>query len=77
MKSRKIFVHWVSPILGAAVLIYALWSASDNAKVVGLVWLAIGCASPCTSRGRCGRSLAQSGPRRNTRLARFTSDDDR
>jgi amino acid transporter len=59
LKSRKIFVHWVSPILGAAVLIYALWSASDNAKVVGLVWLAIGVVIAGYFRVT-GRSLAQS-----------------
>ena len=59
MKSRKIFVHWVSPILGAAVLIYALWSASDNAKGVGLIWLAIGVLIAVYFRVT-GRSLAQS-----------------
>jgi amino acid transporter len=59
MKSRKVFVHWVSPILGAAVLIYALWSASQNAKVLGLVWLTIGVLIAVYFRVT-GRSLAQS-----------------
>jgi len=41
-RSRKVLVHWVSPVIGAAVLLYALWNADANAKIVGLSWLAIG-----------------------------------
>ncbi|MDX1888024.1 APC family permease [Mycolicibacterium sp. 050158] len=59
MKSRKIFAHYVSPILGAAVLIYALWSGSFNAKLVGLIWLGIGVLIAVYFRAT-GRSLAQS-----------------
>lgn len=39
---RQIFAHIISPVLGAAVLLYALWSANTNAKVLGLSWMAIG-----------------------------------
>jgi amino acid transporter len=42
-RSRKVFLHWVSPILGFAVIAYVLWNAEPAAKIGGLVWLAIGC----------------------------------
>ncbi|WP_433297047.1 APC family permease [Pseudonocardia sp. CA-142604] len=41
-RSRKVLVHWISPVIGAAVLLYALWSADTNAKILGLGWLTIG-----------------------------------
>ncbi|MDI9933784.1 APC family permease [Rhodococcus sp. IEGM 1354] len=59
MKSRKVFAHYISPVLGAGVLIYALWSGSFNAKVSGLIWLAIGVAIALYFR-KTGRSLVQS-----------------
>jgi amino acid transporter len=40
--SRRWFTHLVSPLLGAAILMVALWDADANAKIVGIVWLAIG-----------------------------------
>jgi amino acid transporter len=40
--SRKWFTHLVSPLLGAAILMVALWDADTNAKIVGIIWLAIG-----------------------------------
>jgi amino acid transporter len=40
--SRQWFTHLVSPLLGAAILTLALWDADTNAKIVGIVWLAIG-----------------------------------
>src|SRR5215218_351483 len=40
--SRRWFTHMVSPLLGAAILIVALWDADINAKIVGIIWLAIG-----------------------------------
>jgi amino acid transporter len=40
--SRRWFTHVVSPLLGAAILMVALWDANTNAKVVGIVWLVIG-----------------------------------
>jgi amino acid transporter len=36
------FAHWISPILGIAILIYALWSASVEAKTISGIWLAVG-----------------------------------
>src|SRR6476620_9906127 len=41
-KSRQWFTHLVSPLLGAAILIVALWDADTNAKIVGIIWLVIG-----------------------------------
>ncbi|KQU67518.1 APC family permease [Phycicoccus sp. Root101] len=41
--SRNVFLHWVSPVLGFAVIGYVLWNAEAAAKIGGLVWLAIGC----------------------------------
>jgi amino acid transporter len=40
--SRRWFTHVVSPLLGAAILMIALWDANANAKIVGVIWLAIG-----------------------------------
>jgi amino acid transporter len=40
--SRRWFTHLVSPLLGAAILLMALWDADTNAKIVGTVWLVIG-----------------------------------
>ena len=40
--SRRWFTHLVSPLLGAAILMVALWDADTNAKIVGTIWLAIG-----------------------------------
>ena len=58
-KSRKYFAHLVSPVIGGAVLLYALWNASSNAKTVGLTWLAIGCVVALGLKMK-GRALAQS-----------------
>ncbi|WP_044442636.1 APC family permease [Agreia bicolorata] len=41
-RSRSIFVHWVSPVVGILVLGYALWSTNDIAKIVGVSWLVVG-----------------------------------
>ncbi|KAM9862832.1 APC family permease [Leucobacter sp. BZR 635] len=43
-RSRNVFLHWISPIIGTLVLGYALWNASTNAQMIGLAWLAIGAA---------------------------------
>lgn len=40
--SRRWFTHVISPLLGAAILMVALWDADTNAKIVGMAWLAIG-----------------------------------
>lgn len=41
-RSTKVFTHWVSPVIGSAVLVYALWSADVHAKVLGVCWMALG-----------------------------------
>lgn len=40
--SRQWFTHVISPLLGAAILMVALWDADANAKIVGIIWLVIG-----------------------------------
>ena len=35
-------VHLLSPSLGFAVIVYVLMNADVNAKIGGLIWLAIG-----------------------------------
>jgi amino acid transporter len=55
-RSKKIFSHWISPILGIAVLGYALISTSDLAKIVGISWLIIGVVIALVLR-RSGRTL--------------------
>lgn len=54
--SKHIFVHWISPILGIAVLGYALISTNDLAKIVGVSWLVLGAIIALVLR-RAGRSL--------------------
>jgi amino acid transporter len=39
---RRWFAHRVSPILGAAILVYALWKTQALARTVGVIWLAAG-----------------------------------
>jgi amino acid transporter len=39
---RAVFKHWISPILGLLILLYALWSASLEAKVLAGIWIAVG-----------------------------------
>lgn len=39
---RSFFRHLVSPVLGAAVLCYALFSANSHAQLVGVAWLVLG-----------------------------------
>ncbi len=41
-RRRRGFAHVVSPILGLAILLYALWKTALPARVVGLCWLAAG-----------------------------------
>jgi amino acid transporter len=58
-KSKRVFLHWISPILGILVLGYALVSTSDIAKIVGLSWLVVGAIVAVLLR-RFGRSLETS-----------------
>jgi Amino acid transporters len=55
-KSKKIFMHWISPIIGIVILGYALLSTSELAKIVGVCWLAVGAIIAVVLR-RKGRSL--------------------
>jgi amino acid transporter len=41
-RSGNVFLHWVVPIAGFLIIGYVLWNAEANAKIGGLVWLAIG-----------------------------------
>ena len=58
--SRRWFAHVISPLLGAAILMIALWDADTNAKIVGIIWLAIG-LGVATYLRRSGRELEVSG----------------
>jgi amino acid transporter len=42
-KSRRWLRHLVAPAVGFAVITYVLWNAADNAKIVGSIWLIVGC----------------------------------
>ena len=54
--SKKYFIHWISPILGIAVLGYALYSTNVLAKVIGISWLLIGTIVALILK-RTGRTL--------------------
>jgi amino acid transporter len=41
-KSRNVFLHWISPIIGFVIIGYVLWNADITAKIGGVVWLVIG-----------------------------------
>lgn len=43
-KSQRFFAHWISPVLGTAVLGYALWNTEIMTKIIGVGWLLIGIA---------------------------------
>lgn len=58
-RSRAWFSHWLSPVLGIAILGYALWSTNAHAKILGLSWLVVGCLIAFLLR-RAGRSLETS-----------------
>jgi amino acid transporter len=54
--SRRWFTHLISPLLGASILMVALWDSNTNAKVVGFVWLASG-VGVATYLRKTGRDL--------------------
>jgi amino acid transporter len=58
-KSRRFFLHLVSPVVGTAILLFALWSANSNAKIVGICWLVVGLAVAAYFKAS-GRSMEQS-----------------
>lgn len=41
-RSRHFFMHLFSPLIGTAVLTYALWSTGPLTKIIGISWLVIG-----------------------------------
>ena len=41
-RSRNVALHWISPVLGFAIIGYVLWNADASAKIGGLVWLVVG-----------------------------------
>lgn len=43
-KSQRFFAHWISPVLGTAVLGYALWNTEIMTKIIGIGWLLLGIA---------------------------------
>ena len=43
-KSRRWFMHLVSPVIGFAIIAYVLINAEANAKIAGLCWMAVGIA---------------------------------
>lgn len=57
-KSKRYFLHLVSPIAGTAILLFALWSASPQAKILGICWLAVGLGVAAYFKVS-GRSLEQ------------------
>ena len=58
-KSRRVFLHLISPIVGTAILLFAMWSANPNTKTLGLCWLAVGLAVAAYFKAS-GRSMEQS-----------------
>ena len=41
-RSRNVLLHWVVPVLGFAIIAFVLWNAAAEAKIGGVIWLAIG-----------------------------------
>lgn len=47
-RSRRVFSHWISPLVGTVVLGYALWNAGTNAKIIGIIWIFLGAVMALT-----------------------------
>ncbi len=58
-KSRKYFLHYLSPAIGSVILLLALWNANENAQMLGCTWLLLGVAVAIYLK-ITGRSLVQS-----------------
>ena len=41
-RSSNVFLHWVVPVLGFAIIGFVLWNAAPTAKIGGVLWLAVG-----------------------------------
>ncbi|WP_449277662.1 APC family permease [Leucobacter sp. GX24907] len=55
-RSRSFFIHLISPIIGTAVLAYALWSTGPLTKIIGVGWLIIGAVVAAVQWNRVKRS---------------------
>lgn len=40
--SRRYFLHWLSPVLGTIIILFALWHGETHAKIIGSAWMLIG-----------------------------------
>ncbi|KRA37870.1 amino acid transporter [Nocardioides sp. Root614] len=58
-KSRRFFLHLASPVIGTAILLFAMWSANPHAKILGVCWLAVGVGVAAFFKVT-GRSMEQS-----------------
>jgi amino acid transporter len=59
VKSKKYFAHYISPAVGSVILLLALWSANENAQILGSSWLLVGVVVAVYLKVS-GRSLVQS-----------------
>lgn len=41
-RSRYLFQHWLSPVIGTAILVYAIWHADPHAQTLGIIWMCVG-----------------------------------
>ncbi|MEO3875163.1 APC family permease [Nonomuraea sp. B12E4] len=74
-RSRNVFLHWISPIVGTAVLLYALWNANLNAKILGLAWLVVGVVVGLCFRWRAvRRGVADAAPAESVSAVGTSSD---
>ncbi|MFL6180463.1 MAG: APC family permease, partial [Actinomycetes bacterium] len=58
-RSRRFFLHLVSPVVGTGILLFAMWSANPHAKILGVCWLTVGLGVAAYFK-ISGRSLEQS-----------------
>lgn len=62
-RSKRYLLHGASPVLGMAVLSYALWHTADVAKYIGVGWLTVGALIGLVQHFRTSRSkIARSVP---------------
>ncbi len=61
-RSSALFAHWISPVVGSAVLGYALWSADGHAKALGAAWMVLGILLAVVFRLRGRQARAADSP---------------
>jgi amino acid transporter len=59
---RRWFAHRISPVLGLAILVYALWKTQELARLVGVLWLVAGVIIYWFQRRVAGGSSAREEP---------------